>query len=154
MRSFGKVCLFLAVCCFNYLSALPQADEEAIHGVIYGYADAWNTRAGKGFGDGFADDADFVNIFGMYFSGREEIEKRHLSILQTFLKDSILEIQNVHLREVQPGWVVAIVRWKCSGFNHPHTTSEMREGVFTHVFQLKDGRWQIIASQNTMIPIP
>lgn len=70
----------------TFLCALTPEDEKAIHTIINDYTDAWNNREGKGFADGFADDADFVNIFAMVFSGREEIELRHQQILQSFLK--------------------------------------------------------------------
>src|ERR1700722_11262578 len=98
--SFITVCLFLS---FNSAFALEDTDRSAIEGVIQDYTDAWNLRGGKGFGDHFTEDADFVNIFGMYFTGRSEIESRHIKILQTFLKDTVLEVLDLHLREVQSG---------------------------------------------------
>lgn len=133
-----------------------QADQAAIHGIIKDYTEAWNFRGCIGFGDGFTEEADFVNIFGMHFSGKEEIEQRHIQILKTFLKDSTMEIQDIQLREVQPGVVIALVRWKVQGFRHPSTasnTSTEREGIFTHVFINTNNQWKITASQNTLKPL-
>ena len=113
-------------------------------------------HAGKGFADGFTEHADFVNIFGMHFVGRAEIEARHVAILQTLLKDSTLEILEIKLREVQPGLVVAIVRWQVEGFRSPHTDLTQpgvtRRGIFSHLFIQVAERWQITATQNTLIP--
>jgi uncharacterized protein (TIGR02246 family) len=139
---------------FHSLSALEKGDEQAISAIIDQYADAWNHHAGKGFGEGFAQDADFVNIFGMHFSGREEIELRHIKILETFLKDSKLEILSSQLREIHPGLVIALVRWKIDGFRQPGSDlpGVIREGIFTQIFAHDPNRWEIVASQNTLIP--
>lgn len=143
----GKMAL-LGLLGWGSLWALEPADQQAIQGVISGYVDSWNERACQGFGDGFAQDADFVNIFGMHFSGREEIEARHVQILQSFLKGTQLSIADVKLREVQPGLVIAVVRWGLA--NHP----KIHDGVFTQVFVNSNGRWEITASQNTLTGLP
>lgn len=135
--------------------ALEPADQAEIEKIILGYTDAWNHHEGKGFGDGFAENADFVNIFGMHFNGRAEIEDRHLKILQTFLKGSVLKILNVQLREVHPGLIVAIVPWSVDGFKNPKNPSQppqTREGIFTQIFVQSHNKWEIVASQNTLKP--
>lgn len=142
----------------NALSALDQADRAAIHALVEGYTEAWNEREGKGFGDSFADDADFVNIFGTVFTGRQEIEERHIQILQTFLKNSTFEVINIRLREVQQGVVVALVPWKVYGFRSPgsdmNAPGDLRQGIFTQLFIKKNAEWKITASQNTLVPLP
>jgi uncharacterized protein (TIGR02246 family) len=130
------------------LPALQEADQQAINDIISGYTTSWNERAGIGFGDAFADDADFVNIFGMHFVGKGEIESRHEQILQTIFKGSKLEIVNTRLREVQPGVIIALVRWKLQWY--PNDKEETMEGIFTQVFTEKDSQWVITASQNTL----
>jgi uncharacterized protein (TIGR02246 family) len=148
--------LFTFVFSLNCLHALEEEDRLGIQDIINEYVDSWNLRECKGFGDGFTEDADFVNIFGMHFIGRTEIEERHLRILQTFLKGSQLEILNTQLREVQPGLVIAIIHWNLKGFRSPGTDlsqpGEAREGVFSHVFIKSEDKWEITATQNTLIP--
>lgn len=159
MRCFHNICVLVALCLVSFHSvfALKQEDRSAIQEVINGYADSWNQREGRGFGDGFTADADFVNLFGMYFSGKTEIENRHVQILQTILKGSTLQILDSSLREVQPGLVIALVRWKLLG-NGKHfqlnTAGEIREGIFTQVFIKRDDKWLITASQNTLKASP
>lgn len=140
---------------FNSVFALEKEDQLAIEEVIQGYNEAWNQRGCVGFADHFTEDASFVNILGMIFSGKTEIEARHVQILQTFLKDSILQIQSTELREIQPGVVIALVRWKLLGnfsFHcEAHNSLDIREGVFTQVFIKSDHKWEITASQNTLV---
>ncbi len=148
------VALFLIS--LNFASALEQADRLAIQEIIKDYADSWNLHGGRNFAKGFTDDADFVNVFGMYFSGKEEIEHRHVQILQTFMKGSVLEILDTKLREIQPGVVIGIIRWRLEGYRNPYCETnkppETREGIFTHVFVNIDKKWKIAASQNTRMP--
>lgn len=155
MRKFTAVLLI----CLFYLGpvfGLDHADEAAIHDIIQNYTHAWNDQAGKGFGEGFAADADFVNIFGTHFSGKAEIEARHIQILKSFLKNSKLHILSTKLREVQPGLVIALVRWRADGFRQPGSDLSLpgvqREGIFTQVFVKHDHQWEIAASQNTLVP--
>jgi uncharacterized protein (TIGR02246 family) len=147
----------LFIFCFCSLSALEERDLKEIQDVIKGYTESWNQKAGKGFGDNFTDNADFVNIFGMIFSGKEEVELRHVQILNGFLKGSTMEILNSQVREVQPGVVVAHVRWKVAGFRTPQMAadapSQIREGVFSHLFVKEDKKWKITATQNTLAPL-
>jgi uncharacterized protein (TIGR02246 family) len=119
--------------------------------VISDYTYSWNERGCKGFAEGFTQDADFINIFGMKFSGKEEIELRHMHILQTFLKDSKMQILKTDLREAQKGLVIATVYWRVKGF----TAGEaIRDGIFTQVFVQQGEKWEITASQNTLISSP
>lgn len=149
-----KMKFFLAgLLAASSLFALEPNDENQIHQIIENYTDSWNNRGGVGFGDGFSSDADFVNIFGMKFTGRAEIEKRHIDIIQGIFKDSVFTVEKTHFREVQPGLVVANVYWALDGFRFPNSEhKEVREGVFTHIFILNNGKWEITASQNTMMP--
>lgn len=155
--NFLKKCYFSALILSSASAfTLQETDRSAILEVIQNYTDSWNHKHGKGFGDGYSENADFVNIFGMKFSGRAEIESRHEKIIQSFFKDSKLEIMNTELREVQPGLVIATVYWKLNGFRTPGAdiskTGDVRKGIYTQVFINAGKKWEITASQNTLMP--
>lgn len=138
---------------FGSLSALEKEEDDAIRNVVSSYIESWNEKGCVGFADGYTEDADFVNIFGMVFSGNEEIENRHTKILQTIFKGSTFELLDLSLREVQAGLVIALVKWRLHGFRKPGSdVTEVREGIITNVFIDQGGRWMITASQNTLIP--
>lgn len=141
---------------FSSAFALQPSDQADIERIIQSHANSWNLRQCQGFSDGYANDATFVNIFGMKLVGKEEIELRHLQILQGFLKNSRYEILDISYREVQPGLVIVSERWKLEGFRtpkmDPSNPGETREGIFTHVFVQHEGKWEITASQNTIKP--
>lgn len=149
MRNLVLIFLFLT---FSRVAlVLEPSDRLGIENAINSYVNAWNHNKGKGFGDSFTQDADFVNIFGMNFSGRDEIEKRHVEILSTFLKNSIFEVQKICLREAAKDIAIALVHWKVEGFKSPNSENPSTiYGVFSHTFIKEEGVWKITACQNTL----
>ena len=116
---------------------------------MQGLSDAWNVHGGHGFAENYSEDADFVNIYGMYFSGKPEIEERHVKILQTFLKGTNLKFEQIDLREVQPGCVIATARWDLDGVQK--ALNDIRKGIFTFVFVKNQDKGEITAARNTLI---
>jgi uncharacterized protein (TIGR02246 family) len=141
--------IFFFILLFSSVLALEPADEKSINQIIDHFSNAWNNHEGHGSADYYAQDADFVNIFGMAFAGKSEIESRHVKIHETFLKGSTFEVTQSRLREANPEVVIAHVYWKVSNLQKPDF-QEMK-GVFTHVFLKNQNNWEITASQNTRI---
>lgn len=146
--------VFCVVTLFNSLHALETSDKEVIQQVISQMTEGWNHSSGKVFAEHYSEDASFVNIFGMLFSSKEEIAVRHDKIFDTFMKGSIFEVNDQQLREVQPGLVIAHVRWKVT--NIPPSDKLLfrstMDGIFTHVFVKSSENWNITFSQNTSMP--
>ena len=113
------------------------------------FTGAWNHSEGKGSGDYYAQDADFVNIFGTAFSGKQEIEARHVKIHETFLKGSIFEVVETKIREAKPEVVIAQVYWNVTNIQKPG--GETMKGIFTHTFVKNNSSWEIASTQNTLI---
>lgn len=129
--------------------ALEQSDTDEIHHIIDHFKHIWNVCNGHGSGDFYAENGDFVNIFGMHFSGKDEIESRHVAIHETFLMNSIFEIIDLKIREAKSDVVVVHVNWKVSNVHIPGTGLTEMKGIFTHMLIKSDGKWEITASQNT-----
>ena len=147
------ICAILAVVSMtSSLFALDSSDQDAIHQIIDHFTHVWNNQDGHGSADNYATDAEFVNIFGMAFSGKEEIEVRHIQIHETFLKSTFFEVTKVRLREASSEVVVAHVDWQ---LRKTETDAvPMMNGVFMHVFLKTDSKWEIIATQNTLAKSP
>ncbi len=135
------------------LFALDTDDHKMINQIVEHFTNAWNDHEGQGSADYYGQDADFVNIFGMPFAGKQEIEARHVEIHKSFLKGSTFEVSDLRLREAKPGVVIAHVYWKVSNIQKPgkDTLNEGMKGIFTHVFLKNDDKWEITATQNTSI---
>lgn len=148
MKKYMSLFLAITLSVTSSIAALDETDHKSINQIIEHFTDVWNHHEGHGFADYYAQDADFVNIFGMVFSGKQEIETRHVKILETFLKGYTFEVLDLKLREAKPDLVIALVYWKVSNAQKPG--NEMK-GVFTHVLLKTQDKWEITASQNTTI---
>src|SRR5208282_506981 len=68
------------VCAIILVTGIVHAassDEEAVRKVVNGFAEAWNRHDMDAFGALFAPDADFVNVGGVHWTGREAIQLNH-----------------------------------------------------------------------------
>ena len=59
------------------MAQLSSSDEEAVRSVMNEFPDAWNRHDMDAIGALFAEDADFVNVTGTYWKGRESIRLNH-----------------------------------------------------------------------------
>jgi ketosteroid isomerase-like protein len=55
----------------------PTSDEEAVRKVVNGFPEAWNRHEMNALGALFTADADFVNVTGRHWKGRESIQLNH-----------------------------------------------------------------------------
>jgi len=56
----------------------PTADAKAqIANVVAALVDSWNRHDMATYAAQFTENADFVNVLGMHYGGRPEIEARH-----------------------------------------------------------------------------
>lgn len=138
MKKFARFSAYLFLLVTSSVFALDTADRNTISKIVEHFTDAWNHHEGKGSADYYAMDADFVNIFGMAFSGRQEIEDRHVQIHEGFLRGSTFKVTELKMREAKPGVVIAQVYWRVTGIQKPGAESrETMKGIFTHTLLKK-----------------
>jgi uncharacterized protein (TIGR02246 family) len=125
-----------------------QAGEQ----IVAGFVDAWNRRDMAAFGDLFVEDADFVNIFGTWSKGREEIRARHAKILAGAFRTSVISNAKVELRSLSPDSAVVRWVWQLDGLTAPDgTPAPRRTGLLLHVIIRTPAGFRIAAAQNTSI---
>lgn len=151
MKKYMSFFLLIILSTTSSMFALDKSDHQIMSQIIDHFANAWNDHEGQGSADYYAEDADFVNIFGMAFSGKQEIEIRHVKIHESFLKGSIFEVTDVRLREITSDVVIAHAYWKVSNIQQPGKDPVSMKGIFTHVFLKNHDTWEITATQNTLI---
>lgn len=70
------------------------------------FASGWNARDAAALAELFADDADFVNVVGLWWENREDIRRAHDYGLRTFFRDSTASIRRTKVRELAEGLAV------------------------------------------------
>jgi uncharacterized protein (TIGR02246 family) len=130
-------------------------DDLGVNAVVHGFEDAWNRHDMDAFAMLFATDADFVNVIGMRWVGRDAIKQHHAASHATMFKTSTLKIGDTTVRFLKADVATARSVWTLSGITS--ATGQLaptRTGILTHVLERIDGQWLIVLTQNTDISIP
>jgi uncharacterized protein (TIGR02246 family) len=130
--------------------------EEPIRAHVRRMMVAWNAHDMHAFAALFSADAEFVNVVGMWWRGRAQIEAAHVATHRTMFKDSQLSGEVAAVKAVRPDVAVAHLRWTMTGALSPAGARiPPRHGVMVFVLA-KDGgeAWTIRAAQNTDIVEP
>ena len=116
------------------------------------FAEAWNSRDAAALAGLFADDADFVNVVGLWWRNRPDIERAHAYGLSTFFKESELSARRVEVRLLGDSVAVVHVRWRLSGqLDKDGTSLDDRLAVMVFVAEYRDHAWEVVAAHNTDI---
>jgi ketosteroid isomerase-like protein len=158
-----------AVAILSYLSAncviAAANDLEDLRNVVTGFATTWNHHDLDAFGKLFAPDANFVNVAGLLWTGRESIQAHiaysHGAIpadspgfssgdqrYYGIFKNSTLKFDQIDIRLLRKDVAIAHVSWDLLGDSR---TQNPRRGVFVFVLTRQNGVWLIATAQDTEI---
>ena len=119
---------------------MREADAAA---VVDELVAAWNEHDMRRFAACFAEDADFVNVAGMWWHGRAEIEQRHAAGHAGRLRETTLESRVARFKEIGADIGVAHATWELTGPN------ETRHGVWSFTLRAGEDRAEIVSAHNT-----
>jgi len=123
-----------------------------VNRIVAAFAETWNWHDMAAFAELFAPDAEFVNVVGIWWKGREEIRKAHEFTHSTMFRNSRLTMLEISVRFPAPQFAIARSRWKLEGHVGPDGAAlPARNGILVNVLADAFGKWLIIDSQNTDI---
>lgn len=140
-------------------------DAEDVRSVVAAFATTWNRHDLDAFGKLFAPDADFVNVAGVLWTGRQSIQAQHAyshGVIPVdspgfsegdrryygIFKNSTLKFDQIDVRLPRKEVAIAHVNWELLGDDR---TQNPRRGVFIFVLTRQNVGWLIAAAQNTEI---
>lgn len=130
-------------------AALSTEDDKAVRKVVTGFEDAWNAHDMKAMGKLFRGDAEFINVVGMHWHGRKEIETAFTAFHETIFKTNQMKTDTVETRLLGNGYAVAVATITQDGFTTPdgHTQprAQCRE---TFVLVKGEDGWKIAHGHN------
>jgi uncharacterized protein (TIGR02246 family) len=131
-------------------------EAAAAKAVAAGFVDDWNSHDMKKFAELFADNADFVNVIGLWWRGRPEIQKAHETLHATRMKNSHLVANETAVRVLGPGIAVIHVRWELTGDTGiDGVMLPPRQGILSLVTVRAGSELLIASAQNTdVVPLP
>ena len=147
----------------------PQ-EHVAVSRIVQEYADAWNKHDMNTLGQLFAPDADFVNVAGYRWKGREALQKNHAYMHGTIaaedlsgvtaipgrhgaFRESTFAFPDIDVKLATTNVAIAYATWRLTGHAASGTTAtgttEPRTGIMMFVLVRSGDLWTIAASQNT-----
>jgi uncharacterized protein (TIGR02246 family) len=118
------------------------------------FQDAWNAHDMAAFGRLFHPDATFVNRFGTYWRGVDEIVAGHAGIHASIYRDSTLAIDAPDVDPISDEAAILHFWTRLSaGAAHPagpHQVDTLILAVATH----RDGEWRLQAVENVTLVNP
>ena len=126
-----------------------KTEERALHNMVYQLESAWNAGDGDAFAALFADDADVIHILGGYYSGRDTIRAGHRMIFGTIYKGSTVRYSVEKIKFLRPDIALVFLRQHLElAENSVVPEVDARPTI---VAENIDGKWRIVALQNTRI---
>jgi uncharacterized protein (TIGR02246 family) len=135
------------LCGFKAYSQQTDTAKEnpAILQLIKNYEDAWNRHDAKGLADNYTVDATWVNWFGAYYKGRDDIQFHYQQVHTTHYYTRAVE----DITYPYPNLAISHVRTGLDGDERfPGQTFEFRRMI---VLVKRDGAWKILAGQNAKL---
>lgn len=131
---------------------LSDADEKAIRDIIKGQETAWNKHDMKAYMEPYRDDADAINIVGMYWRGKAAILKHLSDFHATSFKDLEETLDEVNVHSIGDGYAIAILIWKVGAFKSPNG-ADIPAGRHrsTQVLAKGSDGWKVVHFHNTNI---
>ncbi len=127
---------------------LPSGERAVIEGIVARLEAAWNAMDGPAFAAPFAGDADFVNIQGDHFRGRDLIAAGHAAIFRTIYAGSTNQYTIEAARLLRPD--VALVRVHAVLDAPQGPLAGRHNARFSLVLTREVGGWEIAAFHNTL----
>jgi len=134
------------------LSASQADEESAIREIQARWDDAWNRNDVKALSSLVTEDVRFVNVAGQVLTGRGEFEQLQTRTHAMQFKESVRTVTGTDIKFLTADIAVAHVKWGMRGDKDPDGTSRQpRNGVMMQVLMKRDGKWAVVAAQNTNI---
>ncbi len=128
--------------------AVPILSEP--HGIVDAFRAAWMRRDGAAIAALFTEDADFVNVTGLWWHGRAAIGRPHDDALKSFFAKTELRAGRTETRMLGPDVAVVRCRLTLSGQKAPDGhIAEPRQTILTFVMMRQDAGWLAVSAQNT-----
>ena len=113
----------------------------------------WNLRRADLMADLFDEDADFINVVGLWWNNRRDILKAHDYGLKVIFKDSTLTIIKLKIKMLSENFSIVHVKMKLEGQTPVKgEKGGIRRTVLTFIVRKdEENCWRAVSAQNTDI---
>jgi uncharacterized protein (TIGR02246 family) len=131
---------------------MPQSDEDLIRELEDQFNAAWDRHDPEGLAESLADDAQFITVNGAWTTSRvgfRDLMARLHGATGPF-RSSTRRTPEMKVTFLAPDIAILHSRFWIDGeVLHDAHSQASRESVGTRVMHKIDGRWRVVATQNT-----
>ena len=114
------------------------------------FAEGWNERNADKIAAIFDEDAEFVNVVGIWWHNREQIRKAHDYGLRVIFNESTLKIGKVTVKKLSDDHAVVHARMLLRNQTPvDENEPQSRTTIFSFVVHKQDAGWSCASAQNT-----
>jgi uncharacterized protein (TIGR02246 family) len=130
---------------------IPQLYSNSPEGVAEGFVASWNRMDAVSLAGLFAEDAEFVNVVGLWWHNRQAIYKAHEYGLRVIFPDSEVSLRQVKVKQLSSDIAVVHARMRLRGQNAHAGVKKPgdRFNVFSFVVQKLAKGWVCVSAHNT-----
>jgi uncharacterized protein (TIGR02246 family) len=131
---------------------LSKEDDAAIRKVITGIEEAWNAHDMKAYARLFREDADWINIVGMHWRGRDAVMAAHVAFHESMFKNNRMTIDAIETRSLGNDFAIAVATMTHDAFLAPDgRTFPKAQNRCTHVLAKGPDGWKIVHGHNVQV---
>lgn len=115
------------------------------------FVEAWNHRDARALAALFDEDAEFVNVVGLWWHDRAAIERAHAYGFERIFPDSTLGLLRVKVKHLREDVAVVHARMRLTG-QAPVAgveTPQARTNIFSFVVHRTEAGWRCASAHNT-----
>jgi uncharacterized protein (TIGR02246 family) len=131
---------------------MPQSDEDQIRELEHQFNAAWDRHDPEALAESLADDAQFITVNGAWTTTRNgfrDLMARLHGATGPF-RSSTRRTPEMSVTFLAPDIAILHSRFWIDGeVQHDEHSVPSRESVGTRVVRKIDGRWRVVATQNT-----
>lgn len=119
--------------------------------IAHRFVQAWNDRDPDALAELFEEDAEFVNVTGLWWHDRAAIREAHAYGLTRIFSESTLQLSDVRVKSLSDTVAVVHARMRLTGQTPPEGVAKVRprRTIFSFVVRLGPAGWRCASAQNT-----
>lgn len=119
--------------------------------VAEAFAAAWNDYDAEALAGLFVEDAEFVNVVGLWWHDREHIRQTHAYGFRKIFRNSHMKLGRTAVRDLGADVAVVHAAWTLTGQeSHENREAGKRRGVISFTVQRQaGGGWLAVSAHNT-----
>ncbi len=131
---------------------LARADDLEIRKVVVTVEEAWNAHDMGAFGKLLRADAEWVNIVGMHWRGRDAVVAAHAAFHETMFKNHRVKTDSIETRPLGRDSAIAVVTTTNDAFTTPAgQVMPKAQNRQTYVLAKGPEGWRIAHAQNVVV---